>query len=156
MSKSTDLDDNNKTNNSHLCPPVWESNKPSEDGNNNKNMSQLIRALSWPLISPNHTVCIDHTEKNGYILPKGPIPTSPTFQQLMAARRLLCRRYYPEGHWGWCILVVGTIVNILTHGLQLSYGVHMAATAERYKKTANDSGEYQQHDTFYAILDSSP
>lgn len=149
MSADTKLDSNNQTetqfmSNNHLCPPKWENNKPnikatttiletttktsSEDGNNNKNMS-LIRALSWPLISPNHTVCVDHTEKNGYLLPKVPMPTSPTFQQLMAARRLLCRRYYPEGHWGWCILVVSTIVNILTHGMQLSYGVHLATTS---------------------------
>lgn len=166
MSANTELDDNNKTltetqamnvSNNHLCPSMptskWENNKPttttttktiSEDGNNNKNMSQLIRALSWPLISPNHTVCIEHTEANGYILPKGPlISTSPTFQQLMAARRSLCRRYYPEGHWGWCIMIVGTLVNVLTHGLQLSYGVHLAATAIRFGgKSFIDSGEF--------------
>lgn len=106
-------------------------------------MSSLIRAVSWPLISPNHT-CIEQ-EKNGFHHlhhPKGQAPTSPTFQQLMAARRLLCRRYYPEGGWGWCIVVVATLVNIITHGLQLSYGVHMNATAMRFNKVVNDAGEF--------------
>lgn len=168
-------DDNNKPsingNGNHLCPPKWENNKPPTitsdsrtttlasisiggggavgekcgDGNNNKNMSQLIRALSWPLISPNHTVCLDHAaaEQNGYRLAQGPVATSPTFQQLVAARRSLCRRYYPEGHWGWCILVVGAVVNILTHGLQLSYGVHLAPTARRFPEaTLMGSGEF--------------
>uniref|UniRef100_A0A336KGJ2 CSON006626 protein n=1 Tax=Culicoides sonorensis TaxID=179676 RepID=A0A336KGJ2_CULSO len=105
-------------------------------------MSSLIRAVSWPLISPNHT-CIEQ-EKNGFHqngCPKGPVPTSPTFQQLMAARRLLCRRYYPEGGWGWCIVIVATFVNIITHGLQLSYGVHMQRTATRFNKDVNDSGK---------------
>lgn len=106
-------------------------------------MSSLIRAVSWPLISPNHT-CIEQ-EKNGFHHhlhhPKGQVPTSPTFQQLMAARRLLCRRYYPEGGWGWCIVIVATMVNIITHGLQLSFGVHMDATAMRFNKVVNDAGE---------------
>lgn len=102
-------------------------------------MSSLIRAVSWPLISPNQTF-IDQ-EKNGFHHPvKGPVPTSPTFQQLMAARRLLCRRYYPEGGWGWCIVIVGTAVNIITHGLQLSYGIHMNLTGRRFGHTANDAG----------------
>ncbi|XP_045769108.1 uncharacterized protein LOC123870005 isoform X1 [Maniola jurtina] len=34
----------------------------------------------------------------------------------------LARRYYPEGGWGWTVTVVGTIVQILSHGLQLGGG----------------------------------
>ncbi|CAH0586964.1 unnamed protein product [Chrysodeixis includens] len=34
----------------------------------------------------------------------------------------LARRYYPEGGWGWTITVVGTIVQVLSHGLQLGGG----------------------------------
>ncbi|KOB77221.1 Monocarboxylate transporter, partial [Operophtera brumata] len=34
----------------------------------------------------------------------------------------LARRYYPEGGWGWTITVVGTLVQVLSHGLQLGGG----------------------------------
>ncbi|RVE50839.1 hypothetical protein evm_004588 [Chilo suppressalis] len=34
----------------------------------------------------------------------------------------LARRYYPEGGWGWTVTVVGTIVQVLSHGLQLGGG----------------------------------
>ncbi|XP_026319029.1 monocarboxylate transporter 2-like [Hyposmocoma kahamanoa] len=47
----------------------------------------------------------------------------------------LCRRYYPEGGWGWTITVVGTIVQILSHGLQLGGGTGAIActAAVKYK-----------------------
>lgn len=63
-------------------------------------MTSLIRALSWPLITPTTSCCtgpiiikkknIRPTETPNIIA-----PSSPTFQQLIAARRLLCRHYYP-------------------------------------------------------------
>lgn len=33
------------------------------------------------------------------------------------------QHYYPEGGWGWVITFCCLVVNILTTGLQLSYGV---------------------------------
>uniref|UniRef100_A0A182FK01 Uncharacterized protein n=1 Tax=Anopheles albimanus TaxID=7167 RepID=A0A182FK01_ANOAL len=67
------------------------------------------------------------------------IPPSPTFQQLMAARRLLCRRYYPEGGWGWVVIVVGILVHTLTHGLHLGYGPLMGAVMRSFDKPITDT-----------------
>lgn len=116
--------------------------------------SSLIRALSWPLIAQSQVcnspipeekfdkTCIqacnqNHRKKNG-------IPVSPTFQQLMAARRLLCRRYYPEGGWGWLIIIVGLLVHALEHGLQLSYGVMIKAVFDKFQRNSIESGNLKQ------------
>jgi hypothetical protein len=100
-------------------------------------MASLIRALSWPLIS---TSPLEETEKNcngNHNLPSGKNGTkpkhAPTFQQLIAARRLICRRYYPEGGFGYVILFVGIVVNVFTHGLQLSAWSFLMAAAQRFK-----------------------
>ncbi|GBP76001.1 hypothetical protein EVAR_55908_1 [Eumeta japonica] len=47
----------------------------------------------------------------------------------------LARRYYPEGGWGWAVSVVGTLVQVLAHGLQLGGGVGAIActAAHRYR-----------------------
>ncbi|XP_049532358.1 monocarboxylate transporter 12-like isoform X2 [Anopheles darlingi] len=58
----------------------------------------------------------------------------------MAARRLLCRRYYPEGGWGWVVIVVGILVHTLTHGLQLSCGPLMGAVMRSFDKPITDTG----------------
>ncbi|CAB3226813.1 unnamed protein product [Arctia plantaginis] len=45
----------------------------------------------------------------------------------------LTRRYYPEGGWGWTITVVGTIVQVLSHGLQLGGGTGAIACTAAVK-----------------------
>ncbi|CAH2047189.1 unnamed protein product, partial [Iphiclides podalirius] len=45
----------------------------------------------------------------------------------------LARRYYPEGGWGWTITVVGTLVQIITHGLQLGGGTGAVACTAAVK-----------------------
>lgn len=45
----------------------------------------------------------------------------------------LARRYYPEGGWGWTITVVGTIVQVLSHGLQLGGGAGPIACSAAVK-----------------------
>lgn len=45
----------------------------------------------------------------------------------------LARRYYPEGGWGWTVTVVGTIVQILSHGLQLGGGTGAIACTASVK-----------------------
>jgi hypothetical protein len=101
-------------------------------------MASLIRALSWPLIS---TSPLEATEKkcNGnQNLANGKgggakHKHAPTFQQLIAARRLICRRYYPEGNFGWIIVIVAVVVNILTHGFQLSAITFLVPASHRFK-----------------------
>lgn len=45
----------------------------------------------------------------------------------------LARRYYPEGGWGWTVTVVGTLVQVLTHGLQLGGGTGAIACTAAVK-----------------------
>ncbi|CAN7989558.1 unnamed protein product, partial [Ixodes hexagonus] len=47
-------------------------------------------------------------------------PLSRTEQKIAATIR---QHYYPEGGWGWVVLVCVFLVNSLTWGLQLNYGV---------------------------------
>nr|XP_029717522.1 monocarboxylate transporter 12-like isoform X1 [Aedes albopictus] len=42
------------------------------------------------------------------------------------------QHYYPEGGWGWIVIVVGIMVHTLTHGLQTSVGVLMIETQRRF------------------------
>ncbi|KAL9694971.1 hypothetical protein quinque_014256 [Culex quinquefasciatus] len=126
-------------------------------------MSSLVRALSWPLLSQNQGACAgpggstdggqddlngvgggggggvhgNHCKKGGG--GGGGMPPSPTFQQLMAARRLLCRRYYPEGGWGWIVIVVGIMVNTMTHGTQLSSGLLLGYVMRYFGKPYTDT-----------------
>lgn len=109
----------------------------------------LIRALSWPLItSPveEDKQIVEGEAKNGSVNPaaaasakksntkNGPIKKpAPTFQQLIAARHLICRRYYPESGWGWVIITVGVLINLLTHGLQLASFAFLAPAGVRFK-----------------------
>ena len=44
---------------------------------------------------------------------KGFNPKSATFRQ----------HYYPEGGWGWVIIICAAIVQIFTSGIQLSFGI---------------------------------
>jgi len=42
------------------------------------------------------------------------------------------QHYYPEGGWGYIVLTVALAVNILAHGLQLSFGVTLLAIQRRW------------------------
>ena len=42
------------------------------------------------------------------------------------------QHYYPEGGWGYIILTCALAVNILAHGLQLSFGVTLLAIQRRW------------------------
>lgn len=63
----------------------------------------------------------------------------------------LASRYYPEGGWGWTVTVVGTLVQVITHGLQLGGGTGaIACTAAVRFKVAPlyTHGEYKLQPTF--------
>ena len=42
------------------------------------------------------------------------------------------QHYYPEGGWGYIVLLCASLVNILAHGLQLSFGVLLLAILRRW------------------------
>lgn len=123
---------------------------------NIKVMASLIRALSWPLIPSSSNPQLEANDKNcngtHNKLPngKGNNKHEPTFQQLIAARRLICRRYYPEGSFGWIILFVGLIVNTLTHGLQFSSTFVLMPASNRFKVDEVDClGKCQKYTSYY-------
>ena len=97
-------------------------------------MASLIRALSWPLITTTPLdVSNEKTSIRANNLSNGKSGKhAPTFQQLIAARRLICRRYYPEGSFGWIVLFVAFIVNTLTHGLQFSAYFFLTPASKRF------------------------
>ncbi|XP_055525949.1 monocarboxylate transporter 12-like isoform X2 [Wyeomyia smithii] len=43
------------------------------------------------------------------------------------------QHYYPEGGWGWIIVVVAIMVHVLTHGLHTAVGVIIIATGRRFR-----------------------
>ncbi|GJQ88239.1 hypothetical protein Trydic_g13227 [Trypoxylus dichotomus] len=44
----------------------------------------------------------------------------------------LKQHYYPEGGWGWIVLVVGVLVHILSQGLLVSYGFFYLETVKKF------------------------
>ena len=55
----------------------------------------------------------------------------------------LRRHYYPEGSWGWVIVVVALITAILNHGLQLSSPLFLLPAGKRFHKEAvNSTGKF--------------
>lgn len=65
----------------------------------------------------------------------GAPPAKPA-PRLVAAdvRQLLTlkQHYYPEGGWGWVVVVVGVLVQLLSHGLHVAYGVLLVETVRRF------------------------
>ena len=53
-----------------------------------------------------------------------------TIQQQILKRQLFFRQYYPEGEWGYIILLCAFISAIICQGIQLSVGV-ISLSAER-------------------------
>ncbi|XP_053678327.1 monocarboxylate transporter 8-like [Anopheles nili] len=43
------------------------------------------------------------------------------------------QHYYPEGGWGWIVVLVGVLVHVLTHGLQTAVGVLILAAGRCYR-----------------------
>lgn len=53
----------------------------------------------------------------------------------------LKQHYYPEGNWGWMVCWIATLVQLLTHGLQLSYGIQMHAVTLHFKESCYRAGK---------------
>ena len=43
------------------------------------------------------------------------------------------QHYYPEGGWGYVVLICASLVNILAHGLQMSFSVILVAILARWR-----------------------
>lgn len=78
---------------------------------------------------------LHHEIHPGILIPFGG-GLAAEIKQLMTIRQ----HYYPEGHWGWLVLAAGFFVQILTHGLQLSYAFQLDVIAWRFRKKNYESG----------------
>lgn len=55
----------------------------------------------------------------------------------------LRRHYYPEGGWGWVVVVCTVLVHVLNHGVQLSCSQLVIPGAEKFKvDKVHFSGEF--------------
>lgn len=61
--------------------------------------------------------------------------------------RTLKVHYYPEGNWGWIVLIVGVTVQAFSHGLHTSYGMLHVKLLSTFGSTPMYSGEYR--DSFF-------
>jgi len=53
-------------------------------------------------------------------------------KQQEAKQATIRQHYYPEGGWGWVILLCSLSVQVLSHGLQLSFGVLLLSIVKRW------------------------
>ena len=66
-------------------------------------------------------------------------------QKVVDVRQLLTlkQHYYPEGGWGWVVVVVGVLVQLLSHGMHVASGVLVGETVRRFgKDIAVPAGKY--------------
>ena len=66
-----------------------------------------------------------------------------TFSDLPSCSDLVCpvkklppptlkQHYYPEGGWGWLVIFIVVVVQVLNHGLQLASGVLLPIVISKY------------------------
>lgn len=91
--------------------------------------AMLYRSRSLPRLSVHDSgvACSDHAPAPG--------PTHAASRQLVAELRQLLtlkQHYYPEGGWGWVVLLVGLLVQILSHGAHGAVGVFLQQVAAKF------------------------
>jgi hypothetical protein len=58
----------------------------------------------------------------------GPRLVAADVRQLLTLKQ----HYYPEGGWGWVVVVVGVLVQLLSHGLHVACGVLLDEVVRRF------------------------
>lgn len=54
--------------------------------------------------------------------------------------------YYPEGNWGWFVIVIAVCVQTFNHGLHTAYGVFLAKLMDEFGSNIN-AGDYKLIDS---------
>ena len=68
-------------------------------------------------------------------MPPAPSVTSTTTKRKRKEemkQATIRQHYYPEGGWGFVVLIVAILVQIISHGLQLSFGILSLAIIRRW------------------------
>ena len=130
----------------------------------------LPRSCSWPpsslsqvVTKKDHQLCLSSVEeglgcrgekgklvvRGGKVLPMIQSEdvsnaTDESGATFMSARRKriasIFQHYYPEGGWGVVLLIAAIMVQILVHGLLLSYGVLFPKIMRRFKASFSETG----------------
>ncbi|KAK4883717.1 hypothetical protein RN001_007036 [Aquatica leii] len=108
----------NKVDNWDLIYTETNGNQFSKNCNENNTINVKARAGG---------VCNKHNE---CFLPDIPLDARKT--------TTLRRHYYPEGGWGWVIIVCSVLLNVINHGLQLSCSQFAPTAAEKFSSLPID------------------
>ncbi|XP_071567624.1 uncharacterized protein [Temnothorax nylanderi] len=64
-----------------------------------------------------------------------------SFTVINARKKItLNKHYYPEGGWGYVIIIITILVHLISHGLQLASGLLMSPAMARFEQTVENSG----------------
>lgn len=64
-----------------------------------------------------------------------------SFAAINARKKItLNKHYYPEGGWGYVIIIITILVHLISHGLQLASGLLMSPAMTRFEQTFENSG----------------
>ena len=77
------------------------------------------------------SVIQDDGNSAGTIASRATVISAKTLRKRRIAS--IFQHYYPEGGWGYVILLCGFLVQILTHGLQLSFGIFLPIIFHRFR-----------------------
>lgn len=105
---------------------IYEFEKKFEHPDASRAAGVLYRTRSLPQLSI-HDSGVGSGHEN--------LPGRPTSRLVADLRQLLTlkQHYYPEGGWGWVIVVVGVLVQILSHGIHGSVGVLVQQVQIRFE-----------------------
>lgn len=79
-----------------------------------------------------------------HVVPSGVISSNTRRKRKEELKQATIRQhYYPEGGWGFVIVLIGFIVQTITHGLQMSFGVILLALLRRFEDDANETPDHQ-------------
>lgn len=101
--------------------------------------SLLPKTRSWPLLQE-RIVCDNETQTTSENSPPTTIQPVKPKKHYFPSSKLLQRHYYPEGGWGWVIIFCGTCIQILNHGLQLSFSIENVVISAKYNVTPVQAG----------------
>ena len=84
---------------------------------------------------------VSQDKRSDLILGDGPGDCPPSVTSTTARKRkekevkqaTIRQHYYPEGGWGYVVLCCASLVNILAHGLQMSFSVILVAILARWR-----------------------
>lgn len=106
---------------------------------------QSIKVDNWDLIyTESNRKCSNRCNEQPitkYTCKPKPLPPCPEHKNCLLpdlpldARKAytLRRHYYPEGGWGWIVIVVTVLVHVLNHGLQLACSQLVIPAAQKFK-----------------------